>query len=102
MPRPKKPRRCGCKWRGQIFGPAGRGACRRQALVITSGELEALRLCDLEGLTQDEAGVRMGVSRGSVQRAVKSGRSKIVAALIQGGRLVVHPPEGGMKKEEEQ
>jgi predicted DNA-binding protein (UPF0251 family) len=58
-------------------------------------ELEALRLCDLEGLSQEEAGGRMGVSRGTVQRLVKSGRAKVVRALVRNAALEIGDGESG-------
>jgi predicted DNA-binding protein (UPF0251 family) len=60
-----------------------------QVLTLGEDELEALRLCDLEGHHQDEAGERMGVSRGTVQRLLKSGRSTLVKALVENGALVI-------------
>jgi predicted DNA-binding protein (UPF0251 family) len=45
-------------------------------------ELEAMRLCDLEGHEQEAAGDRMGISRGTVQRLLKSGRAKVLQALL--------------------
>ena len=45
-------------------------------------EFEALRLCDLEGKQQAEAGRLMGVSRGTVQRLVVRARAKVVDALL--------------------
>jgi predicted DNA-binding protein (UPF0251 family) len=52
-------------------------------------ELEALRLCDLEGLDQESAGERMGVSRGTVQRLLKSGRATLVRTLVENRALVI-------------
>jgi predicted DNA-binding protein (UPF0251 family) len=54
-------------------------------------EMESVLLCDLEGFTQEEAGKRMRVSRGTVQRLVTSGRTRIAAALAQGKALVIEP-----------
>lgn len=45
-------------------------------------EFEAMRLCDLEGLSQIEAGARMRISRGTVQRLLESGRRKVARALL--------------------
>ena len=45
-------------------------------------EFEAMRLCDLEGLSQIEAGERMRISRGTVQRLLESGRRKVAQALL--------------------
>jgi predicted DNA-binding protein (UPF0251 family) len=47
-------------------------------------ELEAFRLVDMEGLSQEEAGQRMGVSRGTVWRLVQSARKKTAQALSEG------------------
>ncbi len=55
-------------------------------------ELEAMRLCDLDDHDQESAGRRMGVSRGTVQRLLVSGRAKVVGALLQSAALVI---EGG-------
>lgn len=55
-------------------------------------ELEAMRLCDLEGHDQESAGTRMGVSRGTVQRLVTTGRSKMIQALVESAALLI---EGG-------
>jgi predicted DNA-binding protein (UPF0251 family) len=52
-------------------------------------ELEAVRLCDLEDLGQEAAGTRMGVSRGTVQRLLKSGRRKLVGAVVGNSALLI-------------
>jgi predicted DNA-binding protein (UPF0251 family) len=52
-------------------------------------ELEALRLCDLDGLDQEAAGSRMGVSRGTVQRLLQSGRASVVRALLSSSALII-------------
>jgi predicted DNA-binding protein (UPF0251 family) len=61
-------------------------------IVLGLDELEALRLADLEGLGQEEAGKRMGVSRATFGRIVESARKKTAQALVQGAALRV---EGG-------
>jgi len=50
-------------------------------------ELEVLRLVDLEGLSQEEAGIRMGVSRGTIWRILERARKKIAQALTEGRRI---------------
>ena len=60
-----------------------------QWIRLELGELEAMRLCDTERLSQHEAGVRMGVSRGTVQRLLKSGRAKVVQALVESQALLI-------------
>jgi predicted DNA-binding protein (UPF0251 family) len=61
-------------------------------ITLDLAELEALRLCDLEGLEQERAGDRMGVSRGTVQRMLKAARAKVIEALVTSSALII---EGG-------
>jgi predicted DNA-binding protein (UPF0251 family) len=58
-------------------------------IIIEPAEIEALRLVDLEGLSQEEAGERMGVSRGTIWRLVQSARKKTAQALSEGKHLQV-------------
>jgi predicted DNA-binding protein (UPF0251 family) len=61
---------------------------------IEPAELEAIRLTDLENLNQEEAGERMGVSRGTIWRLLQRGRNKITLALIEGRRIeIMESPE---------
>ena len=64
-----------------------------QTLTLRTDELEALRLCDLEGFDQAEAGERMGVSRGTVQRLVKAGRETVIRTLVEGRALIIGEPK---------
>jgi len=73
---------------GQAFRPTGTPMRSLEQIRLFDDELEAIRLCDLEGLTQQEAGERMGVSRGTVQRLVKQARGKVAQALVHGAALV--------------
>jgi predicted DNA-binding protein (UPF0251 family) len=59
-----------------------------EQIPLFRDELEAFKLCDLDGLTQQEAGVKMGVSRGTVQRILAAARRKVALALSQGKALV--------------
>ncbi|MFX1485994.1 MAG: DUF134 domain-containing protein [Promethearchaeota archaeon] len=56
-------------------------------------EFEALRLVDLEDLSQEEAGERMDISRGTVWRLIEEGRKKVIQALIEGRELFIVPRE---------
>lgn len=62
-----------------------------EPIHLEPAELEALRLIDLEGLSQEEAGDRMGVSRGTVWRLLQSARKKTAQALTEGRPLVLSP-----------
>jgi predicted DNA-binding protein (UPF0251 family) len=61
-------------------------------VILLQEELEALRLADLEGLTQEEAAGRMGVSRSTFQRIVAQARRQVALALAEGHALQI---EGG-------
>jgi hypothetical protein len=62
---------------------------KQSSIILEPAELETLRLVDLEGLSQQQAGVKMGVSRGTIWRLVKSARRKVAQALTEGQPLVV-------------
>jgi uncharacterized protein len=87
-PRSKKPRACGCKLSGKAFKPTGIPMTELDQIILYHDELEAFKLCDLDGLTQEEAGEKMGVSRGTVQRLLSSARKKAATALAECKALV--------------
>jgi len=96
MPRHKKPRICECPFhdiRERIFKPAGIPTADLDRVILFHDELEAMRLCDLEGLTQEEAGVKMGVSRGTVQRLLSIARKKVVFAITDVRAIFIEPAE---------
>jgi len=91
-PRPKKNRNCSCPHRKpgtEIIKPAGIPTHAIDKVLLPLDELEAMRLCDSEGLSQEKAGQMMGVSRGTVQRLVTSGRKKVIDAIVNCQALVI-------------
>jgi predicted DNA-binding protein (UPF0251 family) len=88
-PRPKKPRLCGCQFKGRAFKPTGIPMTEIEKIPIFRDELETMKLCDMEGLSQEEAGKRMGISRGTVQRILSSARKKAARALAECKALVL-------------
>ncbi len=60
-----------------------------ETIRLELSELEAMRLCDLDGFDQEAAGHRMEISRGTVQRLLKSGREKVLQALLQSSALLI-------------
>jgi predicted DNA-binding protein (UPF0251 family) len=87
-PRWKKPRNCKCTFKGKAFKPTGIPMSEVEQVPLLREELETLKLCDLDDLTQAEAGARMGVSRGTVQRILSAARKKVAKALIKGQAIV--------------
>ncbi len=63
-----------------------------EPVQIEAAELEAIRLADLEELNQEQAGERMGVSRGTIWRLLQRGRKKIALALVEGRRIEIREP----------
>ena len=62
---------------------------------LTVDERESLRLADLLGMSHEEAGRRMGVSRATFGRIVECARKIVADALIHGKAIRV---EGGNYK----
>jgi predicted DNA-binding protein (UPF0251 family) len=60
-----------------------------EPIHIEPAEVEALKLVDLQGLSQEDAGEKMGVSRGTIWRLLQSARKKTVEALIKGRPLII-------------
>ena len=77
------------------FSPYPQGS--PEPIYIEPAELEVLRLVDLEGLSQEEAGERMGVSRGTIWRLLQSARKKSAQALTEARPLLVSAVEGSAK-----
>lgn len=89
MPRPRCRRRIDGAPACLLFKPAGRPAARLEEIVLSLEEFEAIRLADHEGLYQEEAARRMGVSRQTFGRAVAGARAKVARALVLGCALRV-------------
>lgn len=89
MARPKKRRRCRRFDGDRVMKPRGIPMTDVEIIHLDLDELEAMRLCDLEGHEQLEAGEKMKVSRGTVQRLLKSGRAKTVRAILTSSALII-------------
>lgn len=61
--------------------------------VLTVDEFEAMRLKDLEGLDQEPAAGKMGVSQPTFHRILASARTKISDAIVNGKAIRI---EGGV------
>jgi hypothetical protein len=60
-----------------------------EPVFIEFAEVEAFRLVDMEGLSQEEAGQRMRISRGTIWRLVQSARRKAAQALSEGRPIYI-------------
>ncbi|MBE0527005.1 MAG: DUF134 domain-containing protein [Candidatus Thorarchaeota archaeon] len=68
--------------------PKGTG----ESIYIDLAEVEVLRLVDLEGMYQEQAGSAMGVSRGTIWRLLVSAREKVTRSIVEGRPLIVGLP----------
>jgi len=66
--------------------PAAEG---KEYKELQMDEMEALRLCDFEGMDQEMAAHSMNVSRGTLQRILYSARHKVTEALIENKGIVI-------------
>lgn len=89
MPRHKKNRNCRILDGDRNFKPSGIPRTELETITLELDEFEVLRLCDYDGLNQIQAGDAMGVSRGTVQRLLISGRKKIVDTILHSKELII-------------
>ncbi len=92
MARPKKKRIVACNPAISYFKPRGIPLINLEEVLLTVDEREALRLADLLGLSYEEAGLKMGISRATFGRMVQHARHELADALINGRAIRV---EGG-------
>jgi predicted DNA-binding protein (UPF0251 family) len=86
MPRSAMCRKVCAEFQYKVFTP---GDGKEEYIILAVDELEALRLCDYENLEQKEAARQMGISRGTFQRILYSGRLKSVEALCEGKGVLI-------------
>ena len=91
-PRPKNIRKVNDMPVTAGFKPIGLNGCCKNTIFLHFEEYEAIRLCDYEMKTQQEASVSMGVSRPTLSRIYVSARRKIAKALVRGVTIMI---EGG-------
>ncbi|MDI6702148.1 DUF134 domain-containing protein [Methanothermobacter wolfeii] len=87
MPRPRRRRRILGEPQVASFSPESSGSCAR--IEITLDEFEAIRLRDYHGIQQKKAAEIMGISQPTFHRALKSARSKVAEALVEGRPIIL-------------
>jgi uncharacterized protein len=92
MPRPVKCRRIENYPGATYFKPAGIPISNLEEISIAPEEIEALRWKEIEGLEQEQAALKMNISRPTFQRLLASARYKMAEALIKGKAVRI---EGG-------
>ena len=88
MPRPRRCRRVCCIPSQIAFGPLN-GEQNAEPIALGVDEFEAIRLIDLNGLSQEECARRMDVARTTVQAIYASAREKVARCLVIGIPLTI-------------
>jgi predicted DNA-binding protein (UPF0251 family) len=89
MVRPQKSRLVEIDPKISYFKPRGVPMIDLEQVQLTVDELEALRLADFLGMSHEEAGKQMGVSRATFGRIVEQARKTVADALIHGKAISV-------------
>ena len=76
----------------RYFKPRGVPLMALEEVTLAFEELEALRLAHQEGLYQQDAAERMGISRATFGRVLDAAHRKVTQALVGGLALRI---EGG-------
>ena len=71
------------------FKPRGIPLVDLQVSELKVEELEAIRLVDYKGMKQEDAAGKMGISRRTLARELKSARKSISDALINGKAIEI-------------
>ena len=74
MPRPCKRRRVRGRPNSSYFKPSGIRMIELEESILTMPEFEAIRLVDLNEISQEEAGKQMQISQATLSRMLKTGR----------------------------
>lgn len=80
--RPKKTRWVKCDPSERCFVPCGKTLKQTAPITISLDEFEAMRLLDLEELTQEETAKRMKIHRSTVSRIIASAHKKLAKSLV--------------------
>ena len=89
MVRPCKRRRIRGRPNSSYFKPAGIRMIEIEESILKMPEFEAIRLVDLNEVSQEEAGEQMQVSQATLSRILKTGRKKIADAIVNGKAIKI-------------
>ncbi|KLU60792.1 hypothetical protein CEB3_c27650 [Peptococcaceae bacterium CEB3] len=90
MSRPVKWRKVEYVPQNVFFAPCPKRGCERwEEINLKVEELEAMRLKDVLGLTQEECAERMQISRQTFQNIIDEARKKVTTALLENKAISV-------------
>lgn len=77
------------------FKPLKPQPFQKDPVILSLDQFEALRLCDYQGLSQEEAAIQMEISRPTFTRLYTEARKNLVQAVVEGRVFVM---QGGNVK----
>lgn len=89
MPRPRSRKRICFKPSAVFFKPRGVPLRSLQIVRLSHEELEAMRLKNIENLSQLECAKKMHTSQSTVQRLLTSGYEKVTKAIVEGKAIEI-------------
>lgn len=89
MPRPRTRKRICFKPSAVFFKPRGVPLRSLQIVRLSHEELEAMRLKNIENLSQLECAKKMHTSQSTVQRLLTSGYEKVTKAIVEGKAIEI-------------
>lgn len=75
------------------FKPRGVPLFVLEEVDLNIDELEAIRLCDLNNISQIEAAKKMDISQSTLQRILTVAHNKVAEALIKGKAIKINKNE---------
>lgn len=82
-------RRVSCLPKATYYKPRKASLCDLEIINLSIGELEAIRLCDLIHVDQNEAADMMGISRKTFWNDLQKARQKVTDALVNGKAIEI-------------
>jgi len=89
MARPIKPRRVMFDPNVTYFKPRAVPLSMLEEVNLGVDELEAMRLCDLKGLSQIQSAKKMKISQSTLGRILASAHKKVAESLTQGKAIKI-------------
>ena len=89
MSRPKRRRMMANPPKIEGFRPFGVPMTNIEPVVLLFEEYESMRLADYEGLTQEQAAEKMGISRPTFTRIYDKARKTIAEAFVEGKAVII-------------
>ena len=87
--RPPKKRRVNFEPKAVYFKPRAIPLSKIREVELKMDEMEAIRLCDLKNISQNEAAKKMKISQSTLQRILDRARKKIAEGLVMGKALKI-------------